>query len=149
MYLVDFEFLSAGMDVAFGVVGVASLAIELTEKLCQLRDFVESAKAAPDTTASLLIRIRDLSHVLQEVHDDADGASNQGLIRALATCQENIQQIEHLTQSWIKGFDARNGVIRAWHKTKAAKQASKVKELEDLLDSTKLTLLIAQNNRAR
>ena len=137
------------MDVAFGTVGVVSLAIELVEKIDQLYELIESAKAAPSSTASLLNRLQDISLALQEIQDDRTLDSSPSIGRALATCSNNIQQIRDLVRPWIQGFSANNTVARAWHKTRAARQASKVKDLENLLDSTKLTLIIAQNSAAR
>ena len=131
------------------VVGVVSLAIELTGKLQKLCRFVEAAKATPDTTKSILTRIRGISLVLEKIQEDANEDTDLVLEETLRACHSNIEKIERLTSSWIEGFAVGNGVLRALHEAKAARQFHKVEKLEELLDRTELTLIIAQNSQAR
>ena len=133
------------MDVAFGVIGVVALAIELVDSINKLGNFIESFKDAPLEVQLLCADLRIMSCILNDIQNVDDTRKlNTGVVLAVQECVRHIRALNDIASSLVSDFESTSRLRRSWSSLKATKKAKKLEHFRSRLDSAKNTLIIAQ-----
>ena len=116
---------------------MASLALQLTEKVQQLRDFGNSFRGAPAQVKEI---VKDLDlfceiteHCAKLQHDEF-----RTLEKVLIRCGDKIGDLERFTERLEHGFASRSSIKRHWTSFKAVLGKDVLKKFQNSLRDTKL-----------
>jgi hypothetical protein len=129
---------------AAGASGIAvfSIAIQLTDSLIKLSDFIETIQEAPEDVKFILSDLRLLSLILDEVQlQPVNANSNDKTV--LNSLQRQIASFTALANRYTPGLNSESRRIRKWTAIKVASKRGKFKKYWELLNNTKITLILA------
>ncbi|KAI9743630.1 MAG: hypothetical protein M1818_002946 [Claussenomyces sp. TS43310] len=128
-----------------GGVGVASLAIQITDSIRKLKGFCSLVKDTPEEVRLAIEEVEILSEVLTDIERGAqDGSARLPSIRSAVTrsiqlCRVSNDGLRTLAQD----LSANSGDGKRWPTIKAALNRDKLERFRGRLESAKTTLLLA------
>lgn len=132
------------MEVALGVIGVASFAIQLTDSIQKLIHLLGLIQDAPQDLQTVLSDLRILFQILNDITiHHQEHAANGAIEAASGLLLGKVTSFTALITKHESGFRSNSRGIRKWT---AFKFASKSKTWEDFrtsLNDTKITLMLA------
>ena len=138
------------MDVlssAASAMAVASLAIQLAEKAKRLCDFWSSIKDASEYIRAINADLELLTSVLAEMAFEAQRTSpNTTLAAVLQSCTGKLKLLAALTNSLEPGFASSSSRTKHWTAFKLILKSEKLTRFQEVLESLKSTLVLAQQN---
>lgn len=137
------------MEVAGGVVGIASLAIQLADSIRKLRDFWSSVKDAPSDVQANITCLGLFCDVLEVIASDPSGIENDVLLeKTLSLCREYVGQLDTILQETRRGFASGKRSVRTWAAIRVVLNGDKIKKFHSILNMLKETLMLVQQNQA-
>ena len=136
--------MTAGMDIAFGVLGAVALAIELVDSISKLLEFMDSLVDAPEGIRSLCSDLRIMSCILKDTKNADIQGSDTVIVEAVRECAKHVRALSDFTNSLISGFESKKSLRRSWASIKTTKKTKRLEYLRTRLNSAKITLVIAQ-----
>ena len=138
------------MEVVGGVIGVASLAIQLGDSLKKLCDFWSAVEGAPEEVGFMMADMRLLSNVLAEIASESQHLEFDATMAAiLISCTTKVGHLLTILDEINPGLTSKSSRIRSWTAFKATLKAEKIKKFRETLEHVKSTLLLAQQNQHR
>lgn len=129
---------------ATSVIGIVSLAIQLTESIIELSDFLGSIQEAPDDVQTILTDLRILSMVLDDIKlHHTSYESNEVTAIALESLRQKITAFISLVTRYEPGCKSNSRRLRKWSAVKAAFKSNKFDKFRRSLSETKSTVQIA------
>lgn len=131
---------------AAGAFSVISLAIQLVEKIQEIRDFWRSVEDSSTDVGDILYELDCVLDILQGLAElDASlGPSNDGALRkVLQTCGIHVRRLSACVQDLKSGF-AGGRAIRAWTSLRFALRRERVRTSQGALERVKTCLVLAQ-----
>ena len=139
-----------GLSSAASAMAVVSLACQLADTAKQLCDFWSSIKNAPEEIRTINSDLELLTSVLAETALEAQRTSPDATLAAvLQSCTEKLKLLTALTNSLEPGFSSSSSRIRKWKAFKFVLKSEKLTRFQEVLESLKSTLVLAQQNRHR
>lgn len=139
-----------GLSSAASVIAVGSLAVQLADTAKQLCDFWSSIKDAPENIRAIMTDLELLSSVLAEAALEAQRTSpDASLTAVLHSCNGKLKSLTMLTDDLEPGFSSKSSRIRKWTAFKFVLKSEKLRRFQEVLESLKSTLVLAQQNRHR
>lgn len=129
------------MEVAGAAIGTLSLAIQLAERVQDLRNFFTSLKDAPQEVAELGESLQTLRLVLTERARSLP-LPNPALKNALLQCDRRIKPLEDVVQKLEPRFKSSHATVRFWAKLSTTQNATYVKKLREKLVEAKADLML-------
>ena len=139
-----------GVSSAASVIAVVSLAVQLADSAKQLCDFWSSIKDAPEDIRTIITDLELLTSVLAEMAFEAQRTSPDSTLAAvLQSCTGKLKSLTALTNNLEPGFSSRKPRIIKWSAFKFVLKREKLTRFQEVLESLKGTLVLAQQNRHR
>lgn len=136
-----------GLSSAASAIAVVSLAADTAKKLC---DFWSSIKDAPEDIRNIITDLELLTSVLAEMASEAQRTSPDATLAAvLQSCTGKLKSLTALTNNLEPSFSSRSSRIRKWSAFKFVLKSEKLTRFQEVLESLKGTLVLAQQNRHR
>lgn len=138
------------LGAASSVIGVISLAVQLSTAVQQLIDFWASVKDAPAESNRIKIELAVLASLLRGIEAGSHGALDGPDISqdCLAICKDSIATLQELSARLDKGLNG-NGIRRKWTCLKKALREKELATYWSMLERAKTTLVIYQGLRNR
>lgn len=136
-----------GLSAAASAVAVVSLAFQMADTAKQLCDFWSSIKDAPEEIRTVVADLELLTRVLAEMASEAQHIGPDITLAAvLQSCTGKLKSLTALTNSLELGFSSSSSRIRKWTAFKFVLKSEKLTKFQEVLDSLKSTLVLAQQN---
>jgi hypothetical protein len=136
-----------GLSGAASVIGVVSLAIQLADSVKKLLNFWDSVQNAPENVKAITKGLKVLSVVLDniEAHQKLHG-EDQATTELLDSCRDHVTALMNLIQDFEPGFTSQSRRTRQWVALKAVFKKEQIQKFQHLIQETKITLIMAQQN---
>ena len=129
---------------AASVIGIVSLAIQLTDSIAKLSDFLGSIQEAPDNVKVILTDLELLSIILTDIQlHENKYTLNPSVKIVLASLEHKVAAFTALVKQHEPSSKSSSRRIRKWTSVKAAFQDKKFKNFQQSLNDTKTTLILA------
>lgn len=129
---------------AASVIGIVSLAIQLTDSVAKLSDFLASIQEAPDSIKVILRDLDLLSTILSDIQlHENKYAPNASVKNVLASLELKVATFMALIKRYEPDLKSSSRRIRKWTSVKAAFKDKKFKGFQESLNETKITLILA------
>lgn len=123
------------------VFSVASLFIQLAEKVQQLHDFWNSFQNAPSDIKHVVLDLQMFCDILDEgARSNVD--SNPLLFKVLTRCDSKVESLKRIVESLEPGFASKRSIKRKWSSFKATLKKKNLTEFQRSLADTKLDLIL-------
>lgn len=137
-----------GLSSAASITAVVSLALQLAHSAKQLCDFWTSIKDAPEDIRTIIADLELLTSVLAEMASEAQHTGPHTTLAAvLHSCTGKLKSLTALTNNLEPGFDSKSSRIRMWTAFKFILKGERLRRFQEVLESLKSTLVLAQQNR--
>lgn len=137
-----------GLSSAASITAVVSLAFQLAHSAKQLCDFWTSIKDAPEDIRTIVADLELLTSVLAEMASEAQHTGPHTTLAAvLHSCTGKLKSLTALTNNLEPGFDSKSSRIRMWTAFKFILKGERLRRFQEVLESLKSTLVLAQQNR--
>lgn len=134
-----------GAASVIGVVGVATITIQLAESIKKLSDFWSSVKEAPSDVQAIIDDLDLLCSVFKSIGSDIDLIEDDLLLeRVLCNCVVTIKPLGAILQDIQRGFASTKRSVRKWTAIKSVLKWDKIKKFQEILDRLKGTLMLVQ-----
>ena len=134
-----------GLSATASGVAVATIALQLAESVRKLHEFWNSVKDAPESIRAIAVDLELLSNVLADIASEAQHVDlDTSVGNILSTCTTKSQALHVILDNMGAGFSAANVISRKWARVKAVLKKEKVKNFQEILESLKTTLILAQ-----
>lgn len=135
------------MEVAAGVIGVASLAIQLADSVKKLSDFWKSVEEAPLDIQTIIADLDCLSLVLSEIANEAQqNQPNTTLEKVLNVCNANVKALNSIIHQFEPGFSSTKYRVRKWTAIKSVLKREKIERFSVTLDRLNTILILVLRN---
>ncbi len=134
------------VSAAAGVVSFVSLAIQLLEKVQDVRDFWRSIEDGPAEVHELIRELDCILAILQainELESNLHLRNDEPLVKALRACEINVGKVSATVQDLSAGF-AGGKRNRTWTSLKFALRKGHIKSSQEALERVKTNLILAQ-----
>lgn len=129
---------------AASVIGIVSLAIQLTDSIAKLSDFLGSIQEAPNNIKVILTDLDLLSTILSDIQlHENKYAPNASVKSALASLEHKVAAFMALVKQYEPSSKSSSRRMRKWTSVKAAFKDKKVKAFQQSLNDSKTTLMLA------
>ena len=137
-----------GLLAAASAMAIVSLAVQLADTAKQLCDFWSSIKDAPGNIRTVIADLELLTNVLAEIAFEAQHTGPDTTLAAvLQSCTGKLKSLAALTNNLEPGFYSRSSKIRKWSAVKLILKREKMTRFQEVLESLKSTLVLAQQDR--
>jgi hypothetical protein len=134
------------MAEAFGIAGsaisVASLLIQLAEKIERIRNFWVSIRDAPDFVLDISQSLEQLGELLQ-LRASKVTTPNLLLLDIISRCSKRVQHLEAILERLEPGVRSDRKIIRIWYSYKTRLRRTDIKDIQDSLKDAKSDLILA------
>ena len=119
------------MDVASGVVGIVSLAVQLGDSIKRFCDFVESVRDAPQELLALQKKLYVVKTLLHDVRNEkvSVDTGSETVANALLECDQSLQSLLEIASTFASGLTSQSKSSRTWSALKAVQKSKKTKRL--------------------
>ena len=139
-----------GLSAAASAMAVVSLAFQLADTAKRLCDFWSSIKDAPEDIRTIIADLELLTSVLAEMAFEAQHTGPDTTLAAvLQSCTGKLKSLTALTNNLEPGFSSRSTRVRKWTAIRFVLKSEKLTKFQEVLESLKSTLVLAQQNRHR
>jgi hypothetical protein len=123
--------------------GVASLAIQLTDSILKLKDFMDSVKEAPEEIKHLIEEIDMLGTLLSEIETSIPNGGSEPDSPSMRKCWEQCSRALRVLEAIVQELhrDIERG--RRLGSFKAVLRKGAIERLKDRLKSAQIMLLMA------
>ncbi len=137
------------VSAAAGAVSFVSLAIQLFDKVQEVRNFWRSIKDAPAEVNELIRELDCILGILQGINelDDNLCLQNDGpLVETLRACEMHIGKVSATVHD-LKGGFAGGKTSRTWTSLRFTLRKGQIKSSQEALERVKSNLMLAQTIR--
>ena len=132
------------MDVALGVIGVVSFAIQLTDSIQKLIQLLGLIQDASQDLQTVLSDLRILSQILNDITIHHQESATDGAIEAASgLLLGKVTSFTALITKHESGFRSNSRGIRKWSAFKFAFRSKAWEDFRNSLNETKITLMLA------
>ena len=131
---------------AAGAFSVVSLAIQLVDKIQEVRDFWRSIEDASVDVCDILNELDCVLEILQgvaELNATSESLTYRPLRKALQACGTHVRRLSACVHDLKSGF-AGGRVVRAWTSLKFTLRRERVRTSHEALERVKSCLVLAQ-----
>lgn len=131
-----------GFSIALGVVPLAVQLADTVKKLCE---FWNSVKEAPKEIETATNYLKLLQSILCSIADEAQYTKPDTILtHALEDCHKKVDSLVSTLEDIEPGFASTKARTRKWTAVKTAFMDTKLKKFQDIVESLKSTILLAQ-----
>ena len=142
----------SGLEVLGGVFATVSIALQLADAARKLHDFWTSVQHSPKEMKDLLLDLKLLQRVLQDIHSEeaALPVPHEALPthEPLKKCGTYLAEIEVLARK-LQVDIGKGKVKRTWQSVKVVFHNEDISRFKQNLESMKVTLILARQSLAR
>lgn len=133
-----------GLSAAASGIAVVSIAIQVSDSLQKVSDFIESIQEAPEEMESTFSELQVLSSLLEDIRLHNPLLSTNSSAQAiLGSLEKKISSFMDLVNRYKPGLQSPDRRRRTWSAFRVASKREKFKKLRDSLNDTKSTLILA------
>lgn len=134
-----------GLSAAASGIAVVSIAIQVSDSIQKVSDFIESAQEAPEDIESTSSELQILFPLLKEIrlHNPLLNTNSSGAETILESLEKKISSCMDLLNRYKLGLNSRSRRMRKWSQIKVAAKREKFKKMKESLNDSKITLILA------
>lgn len=133
-----------GLSAAASGIAVVSIAIQVSDSLQKVSDFIELIQEAPEEIESTSFELRLLSSLLEDIRlHNPLLSSNPSAQAILGSLEKKITSFMDVVNRYKPGLDSPSRRRKKWSAFKVASKREKFKKLRESLNDTKSTLILA------
>ena len=138
------------MEVAASATAIASISIQLADSVKKLIDFWNSVRDAPDDIKDILLDLRLLSTVLNDIECEAQANRHDATLKdVLGSCVSYVNRLHAMLNEISPDFASTKRCVRTWAAVKSVLRKDRLARFQNNLAYLKSTLLLLQYNQIR